>query len=167
MVGETRFPYGKYAGKSIAQIALTDYPYLAYIHTTIKKPSLQNEVARVRKALNTFTPVRKCLGNCGRLPTRYSFAMDNTRGTWILDDPWWFCESEKCANSTGLDGPRLFLPIKYDTILHFALGGRYRQPRTAMLSFLRELNEMAGFNIRATEQNCNRFIDDLVRQTGA
>jgi hypothetical protein len=93
--------------------------------------------------------------------------MDSMRGTWILDDPYWFCASDKCARSTGLDGPQMFLPIKYDTILNFALNGIHQQSRRDMLSFLGVLNDIAGFKGNKTEKNCNKFIDDLVRQTGA
>ncbi len=167
MVGETKFPFGQYHGKSIALIALTDYPYLAYMHQKLTAPYLHNETSRVRKALNSFTPVFKCEGGCGKIPTRFSFAEDSMRHTWIIDDPWWFCADDKCAKSTGLDGPQLFLPMKYDTILKFALGGSYQQSRTEMLSFLDVLNDLAGFRGRKTEAKCNKFIDDLVRQTGA
>ncbi|MEM2916371.1 MAG: hypothetical protein QXT19_03390 [Candidatus Woesearchaeota archaeon] len=167
MVGETPFPFSKYKGKSIAYIALTDYPFLAFIHDKIKIPSLRYEVSRVRKALNSFTPVYNCMGNCGNLPTRFSFATDSMRHTWVIDDPYWFCTSDTCAHSTGLDGPQLFLPIKYDSILKFALGGIYRQSRKDMLAFHKVLNDISGFKGTPNEQSAQEFIDDLVRKTNA
>lgn len=167
MVGETKFPFGQYEGKSIACIALTDYPYLAYMHPKIRVEYLRHEVSRVRKALNSFASVYKCLGNCEKPAERFSFAQDSMRHTWDITDPWWFCADDKCAKSTGLDGPQLFLPVKYDTILKFALNGEYQQSRRDMLSFLDVLNGISGFKGSRTEKNCNKFIDDLVRQTGA
>ena len=158
--------FGKYRGQGVSRIALSDYPYLAWLDGKVQIRPLRDRIIRARKALNGFTSKSKCNGvkDCAQTPTRFSIAYHG--GYWLIDDAYAFCGSDKCWDSTGLDGPRVARPIKYDSMLRYALGGNEQQTKIQVEQFQTILNHHAGFNDKKTEQNCKKFIDDLIREVG-
>lgn len=165
MVGEARFPFGKYSGKSIALVALTDYPYLAYICDKITTNSLRKEASRVLFALDNFEPQVECEAKCGQKATRFSIAYVD--GAWEIDYPYWFCQKEECWNKIPGVGARCEEPIKYSSMLPYALNGPRQQSRKKIIEFQNFLNIAAGFKGVLNEQSAQKFIDDLVKKTKA
>jgi len=165
MVGESPFPFPKYRGKSIAHIALLDYPYLAWASDKLYERLLRKEVGRVLFALDSFEPQIECYNECGQKATRFSIAYADR--DWLVDDAYWFCPSEKCWSRPGSEGPRCEEPIKFSAMLTYALGGARQQSRARVLKFQEILNSCAGFRGVLNEQSAQKFIDDLVRKTKA
>ncbi len=153
------FPFGKYEGRSVAYVALHDYSWLGWIDREgIKSPRLKRETDRARKALNAFTPVKKC-ENCKQ--TARVFSIVGNMREWNIEGSYLYCEKRDCQNSSGYEGMRMIEPIKYDTLLLFA-GEEWREPNYIIKRFQKLLNECAGIEGNLTENKCNTFIDSLV-----
>lgn len=155
-----RFPFGQYISKSVECIALTDYPYLAWIaQKGIRNYGLKASVERTRGALNNFTVEAQCQ-TCKS--TARNLSITTTEGRWYVEGAYLFCEKKDCYTATGLDSPQRIVPIRFDAMLAFG-----KQPDYAMRQFQDLLNRCAGFEGKKTESRCSQFIDDLVRKQRA
>ncbi|MBI4451503.1 hypothetical protein HY642_06010 [Candidatus Woesearchaeota archaeon] len=156
-------PFGRYNGKSVAAIALSDYSYLCWAQTIVHKQSVLHDIERSRFALNNYAPQGQCY-TCKAPPKVVSIAAGN--GEWLIESAYLFCDSKRCQDSTGLDGPRAIKPIKHDTLLAFSQSGD-REPKYAIKRFQERLNELAGFTGRRTRDRCEQFLEDLITKLQA
>jgi uncharacterized protein (DUF3820 family) len=164
MVGEILMPFGKYFGKSIALVSLTDYPYLAWVSDKIGANAQRREAGRILRALDTFEPQASCI-KCGNKATRFSIVSDGN--DWLIDEAYLLCSGDECWNHFRGVSNRYEEPIKYSVLSKYSYKGARQQKPSRVREFHEILNACAGFRGVLNERSAQTFIDDLVRKTGA
>ncbi len=109
-------PFGKYRGRSVEQVVLTDYLYFDYFYNKIApnlwNDSLKKRVNYVEEVVNDFVSKTNCV-NCDEFPAEkisiYN-GYDNTR----LSDPSFLYCSLDCYNLDSNVSPKSILhPLEF------------------------------------------------------
>ena len=111
-------PFGKYAEKSVEQIALQDYKYFRWLldKADIRKPSLRNRFQFVYNVANDFISAKSC--TLCENPAKYLsiyYGFDSVRTSSL---PFVYCSSNCYDNDPAVSDSKSSLePLKFDTAL--------------------------------------------------
>jgi hypothetical protein len=154
------FGFGKYIGKTLEQVALADYQYLAWAKDNANvMPKKQKERAEeIIYKLDNFIPAVKCV-NCGETADKISTTSeknyDATRDYSVKGSSF-YCSKEPCVGSIPVGVRANIKPIKFSTILEYPAFPRYIRKDMQKI-----LLKTAGFNGKVTEKAAEEFINSI------
>jgi len=164
------FKSGDYEGKSIAQVALTDYSGLKGLQSFLKdkNPFLFSSIEEVVRKLNNFIPQVNCRyhAGCDKTAEFLSIALtygDIPRGDFSrhgvtgisVGTEYAGCNNHIDDITSGYHKAGSY-PIKFDSLLSIP-----DWPRWVRKDVSKVLLECAGFKGRKDYDNCERFLSNL------
>jgi hypothetical protein len=163
------FHGGKYAGKTLEEVALKDYSYLVYAKKTLTTAyeGFKKRIDEIIQILNNFNSVEKCekcKETAKNISTAYSYAY--TYGNCTIDpssysikSSHFYCDKKECLDSINTSSGVKIVPIKFDSILEYDCSPKYLRREMQKL-----LLKAAGWQEKRkiTKKSAREFIDKLL-----
>ncbi len=126
--------FGKYKGKSLEQIAVSDYPYFKWLKGIILSDRIRESIEELEYKLNHYVPQLSCAAS-GCSKTAEFMSVVATRFGVSVGPAYVGC-AEHIEQIRSMHPKAIYYPIKYDSLLQIFSGKPTRADLQELLDFL-------------------------------